>query len=215
MGKSDWSNLVNSDMGHYVASCMDNSDLKYHNFKHIERLYEKALEWELSYDCNLDCAILWHDSVYDAQPDKEIRSAELMEKISKENPQWFEGIDIQIVKEMILATVTHTLPPTTAGIMIKLDLADLAEPARARENFWSLLQESINLYKISPAKAAQGTLDFMSKFAIIVEHNRTAGHWDRDFIGDGDQYWDDVSKGIKMNQHMADTVVQLYERGYV
>lgn len=206
---TSWSKLIDTQMGNYVNVLMDVTHKTYHNFDHIKRLYALAKKWNLPYDLNLDAAILWHDSVYDALPDKEIRSAKAMMNIFDKHPEWFEGIVLARVSALIHSTINHVIDLKDDNLMIKLDLAELGDPVKAKENFWNILEESQALYNIDIATAAKGTVDFMSKFAIVVDNN-----WAKDFDNDqgGDNYWEDVSDGVKMTKLMAETIVELSER---
>lgn len=209
-----WSQLINTTMGEYVASRMSNPSLTYHNFGHIQRLYAKAAEWNLPYDINLDCAILWHDSVYDALPDKELRSAELVRETYFTMPHWFDDIDLPEVTSMILNTMSHNVMPEVNSLMLKLDLAELGDSLRMKENFWSILQESQNLYEIGVSDAAKGTLDFMAVFAIVMDKNHNDDFHSEQFIGDGDEYWTKVCDGVKITSIMASTIIELFAQGY-
>jgi len=211
---TSWSRLIDTEMGQYVADQMSNPSRTYHNIDHISRLYEMAKYWRLAYDPNLDCAILWHDVVYDALPDKELRSAELLMENAASMAHWFDGIDTKEVNKLILSTVSHQLHSEVDGLMIKLDLAELGKPKQCEENFWNIMQESINLYDVSPRDAAQGTLDFMRHFAITVSKNAVYGFWENQFVDDGDRYWSRVQAGVTQTQTMAGAVVQLYDRGH-
>jgi predicted metal-dependent HD superfamily phosphohydrolase len=202
---TSWSKLIDTPMGNCVHHLMDTTYKTYHNFNHVKRLYALAKKWNLPYDINLDAAILWHDSVYDAAPDKEVRSIRIMLTIFEIYPEWFVGIDTSRVDVLIRSTIDHVIDTEDDNLMIKLDLAELGDPVQAKENFWNILEESKALYGINIAVAAQGTVDFMSKFAIVVQSNLINDLEDED-------YWTDVTAGVRMSKLRAATIVELQER---
>lgn len=203
---TEWSKLLDSDLGDYVMSRMDsNPSLKYHNGDHVRRLYEIAKKWRIPYDINLDAAILFHDAVYDNQPDKELRSAELVKETAVSMPEWFEDIDVSETNKMILTTAGHKVIPEVSPLMLKLDLAELGDDNRREENFWNILQESRNLYDIDTPTAAQGTLTFMRPFLVTMYENRSSDVDDTD-------YWNEIIRGVEETLTMATTIVNLYDR---
>lgn len=204
---TSWSNLLDTQMGEYVMSRIDtNPSLMYHNGSHVRRLYAKAKEWRLNYDASLDAAILWHDAIYDNQPEKEARSAELVKEAAKAMPQWFESLEIDQIVELIMTTKDHTVSPGISSLMIKLDLAELGDPERRRINFWDILRESQELYEINELTASLNTLKFMSTFRTTIENNLDMDKNSRLFDGDGIQFWENILDGITESAQMANEV---------
>ena len=215
MSKIDtsWSRLIDTDMGGYVMDQMNDSRRSYHNINHIRRLYAKAKEWGLKYDPDLDAAILWHDAVYDDAPDKEIRSAELMNNTAELMPDWFEMVDLDQATEMILSTITHSVSSTKNSLMIKLDLAELGDPDRCKENFWAIQKEGLALAggELDRVDIAANTIKFMTHFKTIVQDNTAIEYDDSKFVGDGNSYWESVMAGINTTILMAETVIKTLE----
>lgn len=209
-----WSKLLQTPMGEYVMDRMSNPSLTYHNCEHIKRIYNQANIWQLPYDIDLDAAVLFHDSVYDNQPSKEFRSAELVLETAKSMPEWFEGIDVDHVVDLIMTTEKHKCDEEINFLMIKLDLADLGDPVQCRINFWDILRESCNLYEITPYQAAQGTIDFMTGFAATIDDNLRIDYHSSDFIDDGAIYWKRVREGVQDTLNMAYTVLEFQENGF-
>jgi hypothetical protein len=209
--KSDtsWSKLIHTEMGSYVRDRMSNELLTYHNINHIERLYAKANEWGIPYDSSLDGAILWHDAVYDAAPDKEIRSAALAMQCAQDNPDWFKHLNLVEINAQILSTVDHTVTPDVCSTMIKLDLAELGDPVRRRKNFWAILQESINLYGTGEDTACDNMAKFMDNFALTIKANSTqlSEVHDQDF-------WNDILVGCETVSLMGATICDFYDFNY-
>lgn len=207
---TSWSKLLHTDMGEFVRATMDDPRLTYHNITHIERLYAKAKEWGLPYNRTLDGAILWHDAVYDADPDKEIRSADLAQQCARDNPQWFEHIDLAEMNAQILSTINHTVTDDVSPLMLQLDLAELADPVRRRVNFWDLLQEATNLYDVDIPTACAGTAEFI-KTMHTVQYNNSLHHTQ---AAHG-EFWTDVCQGCEVVYDMAHSVCELYAEGGV
>lgn len=182
---------------------MSTPNLLYHNNFHLDSIYDTAKKWGLPYDINLDAAILFHDSVYDAAPYKERRSADFMRELFKSNPKWFAGIDVDKVDSLIMTTVNHRIEEDTDARMIRLDLAALADLEQVYTNFWHIAKESQYLYGIDIQTACQGTVDFMDKFMSTVAHNR-----DTDSPGEF-EFWGDVLIGCTASRGAAKTVVDL------
>jgi hypothetical protein len=208
MNKIDtsWSKLLHTDMGSYVRDRMSDPLLTYHNINHIERLYAKANEWGIPYDSSLDGAILWHDAVYDAAPHKEARSAVLAIQCAQDNPDWFEHLDLVEINAQILSTAEHKVTSNVCSTMIKLDLAELGDPVRRRENFWAILQESINLYGMDAVTACNGTVQFMDKLALTMKANRAqpSEMLHRSF-------WNDILEGCATVSLMGSTICDFYD----
>lgn len=73
-----WSKIQNTELaGEALLLITQNAwnGCEYHNLLHVDEMYEYLEENNEPYDEALDWAILFHDIVYDNQPDKESRSA--------------------------------------------------------------------------------------------------------------------------------------------
>jgi hypothetical protein len=215
MSKIDtsWSRLIDSDMGDYVMDNINDPRLRYHNGNHVRRLYAKANEWGLKYDPNLDAAILWHDAVYDSATDKEVRSAELMNKTAELMPDWFESVYLDPTTEMILSTISHNVSTAKNSLMIKLDLAELGDPELCKVNFWDIQEEGIALSsgELDRTDVATNTIKFMTHFKIILQDNAALEYDDDKFDGDGNQFWTAVINGADTTILMAETMIKTLE----
>lgn len=200
-----WSKLYQEDMGKYVAVLMETPARQYHNIVHVQRLYRHAKRLNVPYSADLDCAILWHDAVYDSDPDKEYRSVEAMKAAAKEQPQWFEGVDISKAAEMIINTITHEYVEEINPWMIRLDTVELSDPDMRYDNFWSLMAEARDLYGIDNPTAALGTIEFMNQFRSTLAANATK---DKEFADE----WQAAAEGCDDVLTMANVTVDIYER---
>lgn len=204
---TSWSQLYPTDMGRHVAVLMETPRRRYHNITHVQRLYRHAQRLNVPYDINLDCAILWHDAVYDSEPDKEYRSVDAMKAAAKSHPEWFDRVDISAAAAMIVNTIGHTYVPDVNPWMIRLDTIELADPDMRYENFWLLLGEARDLYGVDNTMAAQGTIDFLSAHLAPSLASNTVK--DLEF-SDG---WQAALEGCNDTMHMARVIVDLYRRG--
>lgn len=203
MTGKDWSYLAYTDMGYYVLDAMaSNPCLLYHNDKHIEKLYCHAAQADIEYDVNLDAAILWHDAVYDNQPEKERRSVDLMLETAYAMPHWFEELDLTLISEMIMTTVTHKIDEVEMSTLAKLDLMDLTDPQTAYNNFHLLLQEGRLLYGKTTQEVAKATSDFLKNLHGTMLHNMEVDVEDH-------KYWHRVADGVAQTILMANTVADL------
>lgn len=131
---------------------------KYHNWCHVQQLYMHVeFTFRMDYDAALDYAILAHDVVYDAKPDKEIRSADWLD-------QWTTDENFDVIrdaKKHIMKTITHEI--TNDNRMILLDLADLGIRMKAVTNRELIRKESQLLYGVSYTEFADANLKFFKE----------------------------------------------------
>jgi predicted metal-dependent HD superfamily phosphohydrolase len=200
-----WSQLYQTDMGQHVARLMETPHRQYHNIVHVQRLYRHAKRLQVPYNINLDCAILWHDAIYDSEPEKEYRSAEAMREMAKAQPEWFAGVDINEAATLIVNTIEHVYTPQVNPWMIRLDTVELSDPDLRYENFWSLMAEARELYGIDNPTAAQGTIDFMEHFreTLLINAER-----DFDFVLE----WSQAAEGCTDVITMAKVTTDIYKR---
>ena len=139
---------------------------RYHNWEHVERLYWHAENtFEMPYDPDLDRAILAHDAIYDAAPDKELRSAGwLADRVpGSAGP----------AGRHILRTIDHR--PDKDNRMVLLDLADMLFEDRIETNFDLIEAESIALHDCDAAVFAAANLAFMTELKARVLDLPTGG----------------------------------------
>jgi predicted metal-dependent HD superfamily phosphohydrolase len=175
---TSWSQLISHPIGRLALTYHTTSGHRlYHNWTHVRRLYWHAKHtFGFPYDPNLDLAIMWHDSVYDDLPMKEIRSAKLFSEVyrivySSVGP--VHGVDPVDVERMILDTIDH-LDDFDDPRMILLDLADLMNPEQTTINYSLLQQEAHFLYKLTGTEFASGSIMFMTELRARIEQNRAA-----------------------------------------
>ncbi len=138
---TSWSRILDGELGRSAKAAYEAEPARcYHNWAHILRIYWHAEHtFAVPYDPDLDLAILTHDVVYDAQPDKEERSA-----------QWLSAhtdADVTAANAHIRKTITHA--PSSDNRMVLLDLADFRCPERTAPNLDKIAAESIALYDVT------------------------------------------------------------------
>lgn len=148
-----WSRLIHTDLG-AAARAQYQSDHRrhYHNWGHVMRLYYHAEHTlALPYDPDLDAAILVHDVIYDALPDKELRSAD-----------WLCAQDPELgarARPHVLRTIDHM--PSDDNRIAMLDLLDMCDAEVNALNFELVRLESRALYGVSDAAFAQANRAFI------------------------------------------------------
>ena len=154
-----WSCLTDSDLGRAARKTYESDPArKYHNWDHIQRLYHHAEHvFGFEYDPSLDAAILAHDVIYDALPDKEIRSADWLAN---------HGVTDPDARAHILKTIEHW--PSADNRMVLLDLYELRLEDRRKTNFELIFEEAKLLYGVDDAEFFQRNADFMSQLAQRV-----------------------------------------------
>ena len=156
-----WSQVIDTPLGLQARTVYDSDPARhYHNWGHILRLYWHAEHtFALPYDADLDLAILAHDVIYDAAPDKEQRSIDWLTEHAKG--------DVQIANAHIAKTIEHR--PSDDNRMVLLDLADLMDAKVSMENFDKIKRESIALYGIDEAMFRQANGVVMTALAQRIK----------------------------------------------
>jgi len=162
----------------------------YHNFEHVESMYQYLADTNEPYDEALDWAILFHDIVYDDQPEKEYRSmrtfAEMVEKFDGCTPDIWER---DRVCKLIMYTHDHVVTqyPGSSAI-VRADLHGLTNQLTAFQNFGKIMSESMKLYSIDEVTFAKNSENFMQGLMMRVADNMTVDSYHRFFyyqVGDG------------------------------
>jgi hypothetical protein len=108
----------------------------------------------------------------------------------------------------ILSTIDHKITADVSPLMIKLDLAELGDSHQRKVNFWSIVQESVNLYGVDAHTTCEAIYKFMTEFSKTQTNNKyltsEAGN---------NAYWDSVIVGCDVTALMAETVYLLYAFG--
>lgn len=149
---------------------------EYHNNNHIEDMYKYLHDTNEPYDEALDWAVLFHDVVYDKEPEKEARSAKLFFELVQE----YRGCNLDVngidrVQFLIMETATHevTDPAYLKGssAIIRADLHALASRTESTRNFVKIMNESMRLYDCSVEEFATNNITFMSRLRERVASN--------------------------------------------
>lgn len=188
-----WSKLIDTPVGYYAENIMRRNNCGYHNWDHILAMFDYLEKNKYPYDINLDTAILYHDSVYDNQPDKEIRSSELLMDYANMYPARFAGIDTNKTHLLILDTIDHRIENGSDELtrsIIRADLHALADGESTFLNYHKIMNESIQLYGgISRKTFAKNNIEFMIGLRERCCHNMIT---DSDY----ENFWEKVVQGI-------------------
>lgn len=171
-----WSQILHTELADVVMeriySNSDDNMLTYHNMDHIDAMYAYLAETNEDYDEALDWAILFHDAVYDNQPQKERRSAELFTNLVKT----FDGCVLgdagkERVVELIMSTVEHVVTKPSMSPIIRADLAGLANPVTTYYNYSKIMLESKSLYNVTEVDFAEANILYMRKLKDTINSN--------------------------------------------
>lgn len=163
-----WSKIQNTLLATEAYVLMNENEIngcEYHNNDHIDDMYQYLEDAAEPYDEALDWAVMFHDAVYDAEPEKEARSARLFAEICNN----FRGFNLPPreqarVHSLIMRTRTHEVHPGASEAekaIIRADLHALADKTKTIVNFVKIMNESINLYDCSIEEFAENNIKFM------------------------------------------------------
>lgn len=164
----------------------------HHNWNHILDCYKYLEQNSVPYDEALDFAVMHHDIVYDALPQKEARSAEFL---IKNYPTQINAVD------PIMATEIHRIRNcgTRSRWMIRADLHQLADPKKSIKNYSLIADESMKLYNINFVTFASNNLNYMKLLKANVLDNYTV---------DLDTFWLSVAKGIDITMDLSSSLIK-------
>ena len=174
-----WSRIQYTELAGYAIEQICENAVRgctYHNLLHIDQMYEYLEATNEPYDEALDWAVLFHDVVYDAFPEKELRSARRFFDLQ----QMYRGCTLDIngidrVQLLILKTKEHCVIPesylTKSTAIIRADLHALTSKTETAHNFVRIMDESLNLYDCSVEQFAQANADFMQGLKLRVQQN--------------------------------------------
>jgi len=181
-----WSKLGGHKLAQYALDtllCNSRAGCTYHNIDHVSDMYKFLEETHEPYDEALDWAVLFHDLVYDAQPEKEFRSAQLWRSASFKYRE-LDAIRVKVY-DLILLTVDHKVGPheldPSASAIVRADLSGLSHRDSTFCNYAKILQESVNLYKSPAIDFANGNILFMLGLSERVKNNIQTDPIHRDF----------------------------------
>lgn len=198
-----WSKVRDTELG--MAAYMQlyrNSEngCDYHNVRHIVAMYDYLTDTKYPYDEALDWAILFHDIVYDANPDKELRSAKLFFEMNEAYGAVSDKDMLWNIESYILATIDHTIRLTADDsecAIVRADLHGLANRFTAFQNFGSIMSESMELYDIDMVTFAENSEKFMTELLSRVSSNIITDPDHHDFHSD---VYDGILYTIKLAQ---------------
>lgn len=163
-----WSQIkdksILADIADARIYCNELSGCHYHNIAHVNSMYQYLEDTNEPYDAALDWAILFHDIIYDNQPEKEKRSADFfLGKVEKPVGCYLLPWEQERVHSLIMCTADHIVRPGTVGssAIIRADLHGLSNTISAFNNFTLILKESIELYGIDEKSFAENSIQFM------------------------------------------------------
>ncbi len=174
-----WSLIIDTPLELQAYIHMKENEIngcKYHNNTHINQMYQYLEDTNEPYDEALDWAVLFHDAVYDAEPDKELRSAKLFFEMSQKYPGCNLDVNgIDRVQFLIIETIAHEVTDEAylkgSSAIIRADLHALADKVETIKNFLKIMIESMNLYKCSIEEFATNNITFMSRLRERVASN--------------------------------------------
>jgi predicted metal-dependent HD superfamily phosphohydrolase len=146
------------------------------------------------YDSALDLAVLFHDSVYDAHGDKELRSAEWCRNIGTIYSISKSSLDIAY--DMILATIDHNVSENNFSAIIRADLHAFTNSKKVIANRQKILQECINLYGVDEHKFCISNNTFLKRLRETQEHNM---HSDSTYANFYEQVINGIEQTIMLN----------------
>ena len=160
-----WSRITEHDLAKDAVGSItyyaDKLGLKYHDFDHVQAMYEYLEQTNEPYDEALDWAVLFHDIVYDEKPEKERRSARMLE-FNGRIPKY--GVDEYILRDafdMIMGTADHIVTSSKLSAIIRADLHGLTKPESVIRNFVNIMDESCKLYSVDSVTFAKNNEAFM------------------------------------------------------
>jgi len=152
-----WTQLLDCELARKAREQMErNPALTYHNWDHVTRcVWHAEHTFEFPFDLALGKAILTHDVIYDGKPQAEWRSAEWLFENDGETKTNIEAA------RHIMKTAGHAV--TDDNRMVFCDLGDFLYPQMTHDNFYKVMMESVNLYKVPAEQITATALEFLEK----------------------------------------------------
>lgn len=174
---SNWSRITFHDLAMDAVGAIEyytkDLGLTYHNYSHVQSMYDYLERTDEPYDEALDWAVLFHDIVYDKEPEKELRSAQML-KFNGSIPKY--GVDREVQGRaalMIMATTDHVVSSPDLSAIVRADLHGLADVNSAIRNFANIMEESCNLYSVNRKEFVEQNVLFMRGLRDRVQQNVT------------------------------------------
>lgn len=194
-----WTRILDTKLGEAAWEILGASQCDYHNGWHVVKMYDYLDKTNEPYDEALDWAVLFHDIVYDNQPDKEFRSADLFLKMRHEHDGCNLDFDDKVkVVSMIYSTTTHEVTAPFHSAIVRADLHALTNPVDVVYNYMSIMDESIWLYKIDEQTFAENNIRFMGGNPLGGDDRGLYGRVEKNMETDPDhrEFYKDVKRGI-------------------
>ena len=197
------SDRIYYDVNNYMRRVMGSDQrLKYHTYSHVLDVTERLPIFLDDVSLELYLAAMFHDVIYDEQPNKELRSAEQAKAFCSR----YSEVDSQRVFDLIMATDGHSvkeyLHDEEAIALIKADLHSLTDPIESLRAHLDIIDESCALYDLTPYQASLECRKFMQEFSLTMREN---------FNLTGDRYWLKVYAGCKNTSALALMNMEYYE----
>jgi hypothetical protein len=199
-----WSKIQRTELASEAFICICDNNCRYHDLKHVDDMYQYLKDTNEPYDEALDWAIMFHDAVYDSQPEKELRSAKLFfDMIKKYRGCKLDVNDIDRVQLLILETVNHKVTNESylkgSSAIIRADLHALADKVQTIENFVKIMDESIFLYGCTVEEFATNNIQFMSGLYERVATNMLVDK-------EHEVLYSKILNGIELTVRLAKTI---------
>ena len=184
-----WSRIQDTQLASEARGRIELNELAgctYHNLEHVESMYQYLADTNEPYDEALDWAILFHDIVYDDQPEKELRSAKAFLDMADQYPGCTPDIwERDRVYRLILHTEQHVVTSCErASAIVRADLHGLTNQLTAFQNFGKIMLESMKLYNIDMVTFAENSEKFMTPLLYRVSNNTMTDPDHRGFYSD-------------------------------
>jgi predicted metal-dependent HD superfamily phosphohydrolase len=196
-----WSRIQGTELAGEAFMCIADNNCAYHNLIHVDEMYQYLEDTNEPYDEALDWAVLFHDIVYDAHPEKEERSG----KLFLEMVENYRGCNLYAgersrVYSLIMRTIDHeVLFSKGSSAIIRADLHTLANKVRTTQNFVKIMNESMELYGCTVEEFADNNIKFMAGLHQRVAVNSTVDIEHK-------QFYIDVMKGINLTIRLAQAI---------
>lgn len=201
-----WTRIIDTELGRAGWDVLEETTCDYHNGWHVLKMYNYLAETNEPYDECLDWAVLFHDIVYDNQPEKEYRSAVMFSDMKAK----YSGCNLSLLDEghvagLIMATKDHIVSYPSYSPIIRADLHALTNPLDTFYNFQSIMEESMNLYKIDEVTFADNNIRFMGGNPLGGDDRGLYGRVEKNMEKDPDhrEFYKDVKRGIVSTINLA------------
>jgi exopolyphosphatase/pppGpp-phosphohydrolase len=202
-----WSKIQYTELATEAYVLMSENEIngcQYHNNSHIEAMYQYLEETDEPYDEALDWAVMFHDVVYDAEPEKESRSARLFVEMCDK----FRGFNLRPseqarVHSLIMRTRTHEISPNASEsekAIIRADLHALTSKVDTVNNFVKIMNESMTLYDCSIQEFVENNIKFMEGLKERMMFNISVVDIDEEY------FYDEVINGINTTIRLAQAI---------